>query len=105
MNLTYSVLRAEIDKAFLQVDVFAGQYRCGTFRGDVLQHLGVLPGHHIFDPGEVVLLISLSQPDDGIHADVAQVVHGQRDFHSDRFAGRRYILAQLLDSFVGDLGG
>ena len=35
---------------------------------------------------------------------MAEVVHGEWNFHAKRFASRRYILAQLLDSLVGHLG-
>ena len=105
MNLADSVLLAQIDERLLQVNIFAGQDRSGTFHRDALQQVGVLPGNYILYPGEIVFLVSLAQSNDGMHADVAQVIHGERNFHTHGFARRCHVGTKHLDSFVGYLGG
>ena len=94
MNLAHGVRLAQLDEIFLQVDIFAGERGGGAFRRDALPQVSVLPGDHILHPGKVVFLISLSQPDAGVHADVAEVVHGKRDFHPNGFADRGNVLAE-----------
>ena len=67
------------------------------------QQVGVLPRDHVFEPGHVVLLERLAQPDAGIHADVAEVVGGERDIHADLLAHRGHIVGHHLDALVRDL--
>ena len=103
MNLADGVLLAQVDEALFQVDIFTGQDGGGALRRDVLQHLGVLPRNHVLHPRQVVFLVRLAQADDGVHAQVAEVVHRERNLHADRVAHRRHVFAQLLDSLVRHL--
>src|SRR5262249_9254092 len=68
------VRAAELDKRLLEIDVFAGQDGNVDRVGDLLEQLGILPGNHVFEPGEVVLFERLAQANATVHADVPEVV-------------------------------
>src|ERR1035438_10115862 len=105
MDLADGVLLTQVDEVFFQVDILTGPDRRGAVIRDVLQHVGILPRNHIFHPGKVELLVSLPQPDDGVHAQVAEVIHGRRNLHADGLARGLHILGELLDALFGHLGG
>ena len=90
-------------KPLEQVDVLAREGRDVDRSRDLLEHLRVLPGDHVLQPGQLVGLEGLAQPDAAIDVDVAEVVGGQRDLVADLLADLGHVLGQQGHPLVGEL--
>ena len=90
-------------EAFLQVDVFAGADRDVDRLAQAHVLVGVLPGDHVLDPGQVVFFQALAQADAVLQGDMAEVVGGQRDGVADDRAHIGHVFLQQVDAVLGQV--
>ena len=101
MDLAHRVVFAEDLEALLQVDVLARQNGCGALRCDLLQQVRVHPWDYVLYPREVILLVGLAEPDDGLHPEVTEVVHGKGNVQAHRLPHRGDEFLEQGDALVG----
>ena len=89
MNDVDRMRPAERLERLLQVDVFAGKQRYRDIVLDLLEQLGVLPRDHVFEPRHVVFLEGSAEADTGVHADMAEMIGGERNIHADNLSHLR----------------
>ena len=102
VNLADCMLFAQNMKWFLQVNVFAGEDGGGAFLRNLLEQVRIGPGNHILHPGQVVFFISLAEANNGLHAEMSEMVHGKGDFHAYSIAHGCNVLLEHGNAFVGD---
>ena len=67
------------------------------------QRLGVLPGDHVLEPGELVGHERLAEANRVVDGEVAEVVGGEWDGVADGLADGRHVLDESRDRPVGEL--
>src|SRR5471032_2855207 len=102
MDNVHRVAAAQLHERLFDKDIFPGKQGHFDVFVDLLQQLGALPGHHVFEPCRIVFLQRLGQPDAGAHADVAEVVHGERYLHAHLFADGGHEIGHQLSALVRD---
>ncbi len=93
----------ELDEGLLQIDVFSREGGQVDVAGDLLPELGVLPGHHVLEPGKLVRREGSAQANGVVDGEVAEVVGGQRDLVADGFTDGRDVLDKSFDRPVSEL--
>ena len=76
MNFAHRMFLAQHLERLFQINVLAGENRSRRLIRNLLQEIGISPRNHIFHPGQVVLLISLTQANDRLHSQMSKVIHG-----------------------------
>ena len=96
------LLFQQILEALGQVNVLAGADRRRAGILESAELVGVEPRHHVFVPGQVVLIQSPRELDKGLDGKVAVVVRGDRNFIADNTAHRFTVVRQPIQCFVGE---
>ena len=73
----------EFRELFLEVDILSREGGQVDGAGDLLAEIGVLPGDHVLEPGELVGRECPAQADRVVHGEVAEVVGGERHLVAD----------------------
>ena len=61
--------------------------------------IGELPGHHVFQPREIVPVECLCEPDAIFYADMAKMIRSQWYFIPDDVSHGSYIFTEHLNTF------
>src|ERR1041385_6577694 len=86
MYFADGMLLAQPTEWLFQIDVFSGQNWRGTLIRDFFKQICVLPWNDVFHPRQVEFFIGLAEADDGLNPEMAEMIHGKRNFHADRVA-------------------
>src|SRR5262245_37476477 len=97
------VVAAELDETLFEKNILSGG--CGKVDGigNSLPEIGALPGNKILQPGYSEFLQGFSQTDGRVYADMAEVIHGERNFIPDDISNHADVVHDPGDANLGQL--
>ena len=96
------LLFEQVPEALGQVNILAGADGRGAGILESPEVVGVEPRHHVFVPGQVVLIQSARELDKGLDGKVTVVIRGDRNFIANNTAHGFTVVRQPIQCFVGE---
>src|SRR3990172_4137301 len=93
----------QLNEFFFQVNILACEGRCFNGMRDLLPLVGIEPGNDVLDPGQPVLVHSLTQADGRVDIKVPEMVSGNGYLITGDFPHPVDIPQQYIQPLFGDL--